>query len=977
MSVTEDTITDLLAEYLRKNGFNVKTQVTMQLKNIRKKPDLQIENGGIFFGECEWEGTKWVGLAQARDYGHTPEASGSFLVVYPEKLKTDMKQVRLGDIDPTTILRSYKYTVAFLKKSQKTDIRKVYFEEIPEWLNANIYGTEIAKLDANVVIGILQQLAFYLTKEIGNVSQTPRLFENIIGGDLDEVQMDAARNAAAYLLIHQLLFYRILSYYKKEEYNEINPDALTSPHVLNDYFAEVLKEGYSPVFSFGLAKEFTDKSLELIKTAIKTIDGLTPEYVDFDIIGKVFHNLIPYKLRKKVAAFYTKAEAAQLLSNLCIDSSNEKVFDPACGSGTLLVSAYQRKKNLLQRRKRNFESEDHINFLKEITGIDTMPFSAHLSTIHLALQAPLYKTEVVRIGIEDSTKLNVGSEIKPLQRILPIARIQRSITDYTNDIDVLADVEKEKVDAGSLDLDAKPGEVLKLDYVDLVIMNPPFTRQETIKQFTSEYKDELSKRFSEYEDLINKKMSFCSYFLFLADKFLKEGGKIAAVLPATILNKDTDDGLRRMIFDNYDIKYIIIRSDALNFSESTTLREILLIAEKRKTLENCVNYVLLNHVDGDLYASIKYNAENLSQNQDYENDDFKLLKVKQSTLDPNNLFKPISVSDSKLLRLWENLEKNDKLALAIDIDLRFDEGIRSRKGGKFPEAVIVDENIKEVTKRDIWKTKKANNILIEAKNRFTGEVLDIPRDSLIPCVRNNSGRMKIDLTNLNEFILYKNFKKSEQFMSLSDLTQNNLSSQWQAYLRKRQAHLGIVETLHIEAPGTHFFAYYSEIPRVFGSSFWNITNISAEDAKIVTLWLNSALNYAQLFLEQIPTGWFKIRGYVFNKLLMISPDKLRDSERELLLYTFDELKSIEFPCIWAQLAMNVDKNKFPYEIDDFSNTFSDFKERLGKGFEPRIKLDSIILNTLGYTKNKQDILDWLYASLLNEIHIRKKINRVD
>jgi len=78
---------------------------------------------------------------------------------------------------------------------------------------------------------------------------------------------------------------------------------------------------------------------------------------------------------------------------------------------------------------------------------------------------------------------------------------------------------------------------------------------------------------------------------------------------------------------------------------------------------------------------------------------------------------------------------------------------------------------------------------------------------------------------------------------------------------------------HIDAPGTYFFAYYTRIPRVFGSSFWNVTGINESEAKLLAIWLNSTINFVQLFIERVPTGWFKVRGYTFDNLLLLSPKK--------------------------------------------------------------------------------------------------------
>jgi 23S rRNA G2445 N2-methylase RlmL len=103
---------------------------------------------------------------------------------------------------------------------------------------------------------------------------------------------------------------------------------------------------------------------------------------------RFFHDLIPFEVRKILAAFYTHPVAAEILADLTVGSWDEIVLDPACGSGTLLVSAYKRKMSLYQKLH-GFKDLDaiHKKFLEnDLTGIDIMPFAAHITTLNLATQ---------------------------------------------------------------------------------------------------------------------------------------------------------------------------------------------------------------------------------------------------------------------------------------------------------------------------------------------------------------------------------------------------------------------------------------------------------------------------------------------------------------------------------------------------------------------------------------------------------------
>jgi len=107
---------------------------------------------------------------------------------------------------------------------------------------------------------------------------------------------------------------------------------------------------------------------------------------------------------------------------LAIDNPNAKVIDLAVGSGTLLVAAYRRKRELLKKEGRFKLPEEHKRFLEQdLTGIDIMPFAAHLAVVHLSLQALLSETERVRVAVWDSTELKPGQTIPVISSELKAA----------------------------------------------------------------------------------------------------------------------------------------------------------------------------------------------------------------------------------------------------------------------------------------------------------------------------------------------------------------------------------------------------------------------------------------------------------------------------------------------------------------------------------------------------------------------------
>jgi len=358
------------------------------------------------------------------------------------------------------------------------------------------------------------------------------------------------RHAATYLLLNQLLFYHVLSRVDAS-FPAVDEEKIRRPGDLMQYFEPVLKRNYSGIFGFDVASRLPDSATEVVKKVVMVVKALAPEKIRHDLLGKVFHELIPFEVRKAVAAFYTNNEAAEILAQLAIDKPDAKVMDLAVGSGTLLVAAYRRKRELLQKAKGTIELEDHKRFLEQdLTGVDIMAFAAHLAVVHLSFQALLSETEKVRVAVWDSTELKPGQTIPTIWSELKAAYRRPTL-------DMFAKgrlPEEAYVTKGTVTLEGVGGERIPLEQADLVIMNPPFTRQERLPK---DYKTALTKRLQGYEDYLHGQLGLYGYFIFLADKFTKESGRIALVLPASVLRVQSALGIRRLLTENYHIEFII------------------------------------------------------------------------------------------------------------------------------------------------------------------------------------------------------------------------------------------------------------------------------------------------------------------------------------------------------------------------------------------------------------------------------------
>ena len=808
-----------------------------------------------------------------------------------------------------------------------------------------------SKSDQDQFTLIFRDLTERLTSKLPKKITTPNLFDNVFESHMITEMQDknASRFSSAYLLILQITFYRILSE-SREDLPKINPHLLSEPNELSKYFKKVLKKVYNPVFRIDIVTKLDKDSFGVLIEIINIIYELKPENIPFEILATVFNSIIPVSIRKIMGVYYSRFKTAKLLSYLAIDSPDTKVLDPACGCGALLVSSYRRKKELLLLEREKFSIDDHQRFLSsEITGIDIMPFAVHFSSIYLALQAPQWETHQNRLAIFDSTLAN------------PKLKLQL----------ILGTTENEEI--------IKTSTQLNLDFVDLVIMNPPFVRQESLKNIRTSYKDELQRVFNNYSSLIDKRMSYYCYFLFLADIFLKKGGKIAAVIPASFLRVNSTYKIRKWLLEKYDIQFIVCQQDKPNFSENTAFREVLLIAQKNQPTTEIV-YIIAKDLELE-----EFPTKELKMGKYPSSWDIRI--VSEDNLSYKNLFLPIAtMCEFNLLRKW-NLISNQDSMITFEKYLRkmksnFKRGIETSKGFKIQSMVINEIDSNYLRLADIWIFNNETQTHINIVDRNSENQIRIPKECLIPHLRRMSGENKLDISNKKEFVVTSSFSRYKDFLATGKMNNKKISSarlkNWRTYVEERMTNLMIARRFDISSSGTFLFSFFSKEKRAPPGVMWAITNLPREDAKILCLYFNSTFNILQIFLNRVETrgAWMQLHEYVIKDLKLPNIALWTEEEKLPFYEEFDKIKNYEFPPLWQQLAMNIPVSAIKLQdYDLLKNQYSNFDTIVGSKFKPRKKLDYLILNRLRIIPQKkfESFIQNIYLSLLIEIATLKKM----
>lgn len=428
-------------------------------------------------------------------------------------------------------------------------------------------------------------------------------------------QRSAINRVAALVLVNAMMFQEVLA--QKDERVKLLQDFLRKDDpigALAEHWQFILEKiNYYPIFhiahqlisSVSPEIDAVDAVKGLLQKA-KTIVGWRAS-LRHDLAGRIYHRLL--EEAKYLGAYYTSIPASFLLAKLALfredwpcDWSNLKevgtlrIADLACGTGTLLMAAADVivdnhiRESVKRARKPQLDKLHRIIVEKILYGYDVLHSAVHLTASTLALRVP-----DVPINVTNLATLPMGAEHGELGSLELIAS-------PTVGAASLYAQKPERV------MGAKEAsrEWVNLPPLDLCIMNPPFTssRQPNLLFGSVPGKDRermqkrLKRLVREHKVPASITAGLGSVFVAVADKYLKEGGRLALVLPRSLLSGVAWEKTRNFMNEHYRVEYLVVSHEAnrWNFSENTNLSEVLVVARKsskkptvRGTSVVCVN----------------------------------------------------------------------------------------------------------------------------------------------------------------------------------------------------------------------------------------------------------------------------------------------------------------------------------------------------------------------------------------------------
>lgn len=281
---------------------------------------------------------------------------------------------------------------------------------------------------------------------------------------------------------------------------------------------EAVKRAYPDLFKGNEEITLSDRALAFIVSELSRYDFAR---TDVDAKGAAYQEIVGTNLRGDRGQYFTPRGAIRLVVQILAPKENERVLDPACGTGGFLVEA-------LNYLNKAFHAEKNVKEGDE----NTEEF--------ISLRD--------RLANFSSTNL-FGADFDPFL----VRAAQMNVMMAGNSLGHLYHMNSLEFPVGHL-LGVKPAtETVRLGTIDVIMTNPPFGSDIPVTEKNILQQYELARRWERMGDgfamtqAIKPAVSPEVLFIERCVQWLKPGGRVGIVLPDGILGNPGDEYIRYWI----------------------------------------------------------------------------------------------------------------------------------------------------------------------------------------------------------------------------------------------------------------------------------------------------------------------------------------------------------------------------------------------------------------------------------------------
>lgn len=274
--------------------------------------------------------------------------------------------------------------------------------------------------------------------------------------------------------------------------------------------------------------QITDGKGNLVKGFF---DGSLGSYQRIEDVGTLFEKSLKQIERKNAGQFYTPTDIVQYIINSLPIKSDSKILDPTCGCGSFLLGMFDFLKN-----------KYGVSALRNLFGVDLNTNAVNITRFGLFIKSGYNKSY--------------------LKTLIKNIRVGNSI------------VSNKALDSRSFDWQENFSSVMGEGGFDFIVGNPPYI---TLRA------DEFDSSEQNYSKIMNGPVNAASLMIVRSLDLLKRNGKLAFLLPKSLLYVHSYDLLRKFILANSKILQIF---DLGQKFPDVRGEQIILILQKKKPRVN-------------------------------------------------------------------------------------------------------------------------------------------------------------------------------------------------------------------------------------------------------------------------------------------------------------------------------------------------------------------------------------------------------
>ena len=186
------------------------------------------------------------------------------------------------------------------------------------------------------------------------------------------------------------------------------------------------------------------------------------------------------------------------------------------------------------------------------------------------------------------------------------------------------------------------------DGFDVIIMNPPYIRQE---ELTTPYfnKRRIIQKLESDGVVVSARSNLYSYFIMHLTKFLKPSGIMSVIIPKIWLDSQYGQSLHKFLLDNYDIQFIL---DFSNDTFSSVIVEDCVLILRKRSIARKLAITRFVHIKKQ--KDVKSIFKKISKVKSLEDKSLSITSVDRHTLEIDPKWGKFLHAEPKIIEMLSN-----------------------------------------------------------------------------------------------------------------------------------------------------------------------------------------------------------------------------------------------------------------------------------------------------------------------------------